>query len=140
MEERNNKTTSNTTENWQSELEAAQIREEALVPSKRKREASEDGLGHKVCRPKRGETLLQDAHLWILLALLLGARTLLGAKGIATRSDRTLLGAPGLTTRSKDATNGAVHKLDTSFQPSVPSIETINWKSTAKRPGELSSR
>ena len=77
------------------------------MPSKRKREASEDGLGHKVCRPKRGETLLQDAHLWILLALLLGARTLLGAKGIATRSDRTLLGAPGLTTRSKDATNGA---------------------------------
>ena len=35
-----------------------------------------------------------------------GSRTLLGAKGIATRSDRTLLGAPGLTTRSKDATRG----------------------------------
>ena len=32
-----------------------------------------------------------------------GARTLLGAKGIATRSKK-LLGAPGLTTRSKDAT------------------------------------
>ena len=31
-------------------------------------------------------------------------RTLLGAKGIATRSVRTLLGAPGLTTRSRDAT------------------------------------
>ena len=30
------------------------------------------------------------------------ARTLLGAKGIATRSDRTLLVAPGLTTRSKN--------------------------------------
>ena len=33
-------------------------------------------------------------------------RTLLGTKGIASRSVRTLLGAPGLTTRSKDATNG----------------------------------
>ena len=30
--------------------------------------------------------------------------TLLGTKGIATRSDQTLLGAPGRTTRSKDAT------------------------------------
>ena len=30
-------------------------------------------------------------------------RTLLGAPGIATRSDRTLLGAPGRTTRSNDA-------------------------------------
>ena len=41
-----------------------------------------------------------------LLALLLGARTLLGAPGIATRSilatsNKKLLGAPGLTTRSK---------------------------------------
>ena len=35
-----------------------------------------------------------------LLALLLGTRTLLGAKGIATRSKK-LLGAPGLTTRNK---------------------------------------
>ena len=33
----------------------------------------------------------------------LGARTLLGTKGIATRNKK-LLGAPGLTTRSKDAT------------------------------------
>ena len=36
-----------------------------------------------------------------LLALLLGARTLLGAKGIAT-SNKKLLGAPGIATRSKD--------------------------------------
>ena len=36
-----------------------------------------------------------------------GTRTLLGAKGIATRSKkaRTLPGAPGHTTRNKDATN-----------------------------------
>ena len=34
----------------------------------------------------------------------LGARTLLGGKGIATRSKRTLLGAPGIATRSKDTT------------------------------------
>ena len=39
------------------------------------------------------------------MALLLGARTLPGAKGIATRSKK-LLGAPGLTTRNKDATRG----------------------------------
>ena len=31
-------------------------------------------------------------------------KKLLGAPGIATRSDRTLLGAPGLTTRSKGIT------------------------------------
>ena len=35
---------------------------------------------------------------------------LLGAKGIATRSDRTLLVAPGPTTRNKDATFGAPSK------------------------------
>ena len=35
---------------------------------------------------------------------LLGARTLLGAKGIATRS-KNATRAPGLTTRSKDATS-----------------------------------
>ena len=35
--------------------------------------------------------------------IVLGARTLLGAPGIATRNKK-LLGAPGLTTRSKDAT------------------------------------
>ena len=39
----------------------------------------------------------------LLLALLLGARMLLGTKGIATRNKK-LLGAPVLTTRSKDAT------------------------------------
>ena len=39
----------------------------------------------------------------------LGARTLLGAPGIATRNKK-LLRAPGLTTRSKDATRGS--KLD----------------------------
>ena len=38
----------------------------------------------------------------------LGARKLLGAKGIATNGARKLLGAPGLTTRSKDATAFAV--------------------------------
>ena len=53
----------------------------------------------------------------LLLALLLGARTLLGAKGFATRSKdatralllgaRTLLGAKGIATRSKDATRGS---------------------------------
>ena len=43
------------------------------------------------------------------LLALLGARTLLGAPGIATRSkgiatrNKKLLGAPGLTTRSKDS-------------------------------------
>ena len=54
-----------------------------------------------------------------LLALSLGARTLLGAPGLTTRSKdatrgsalllgaRMLLGAPGLTTRSKDATRGS---------------------------------
>ena len=40
---------------------------------------------------------------------LLGARTLLGAPGIAT-SNKKLLGAPGLTTRSKDATSGSWHR------------------------------
>ena len=35
--------------------------------------------------------------------VLLGARTLLGAPGLAT-SSKKLLGAPGLTTRIKDAT------------------------------------
>ena len=33
-------------------------------------------------------------------------RTLLGAKGIATRNKK-LLGAPGMATRSKDATRGS---------------------------------
>ena len=37
-------------------------------------------------------------------------RTLLGAPGIATRSDRTLLGAPGIATRSKDVTRGSWHR------------------------------
>ena len=40
--------------------------------------------------------------------LLLGARTLLGAPGLTTRSKRTLLGAKGIATRSKDATRGSV--------------------------------
>ena len=39
-----------------------------------------------------------------LLALLLGARTLLGALLLGARM---LLGAPGRTTRSKDATRGS---------------------------------
>ena len=37
------------------------------------------------------------------------SKKLLGAKGIATRSDRTLLAAPGLTTRSKDVTRSKGH-------------------------------
>ena len=38
-----------------------------------------------------------------MLQSLLGARTLLGAPGLTTRS-KTLLGSPGIATRSKDAT------------------------------------
>ena len=41
------------------------------------------------------------------LALLLVARTLLGAPGLTTSSTDATNGAPGLTTRSNDATNGA---------------------------------
>ena len=40
-----------------------------------------------------------------VMAVLLGARTLLGAPGHTT--GRKLIGAPGLTTRSKDATRGS---------------------------------
>ena len=43
------------------------------------------------------------SYLALQRSILLGARTLLGAPGIAT-SSKKLLGAPGLTTRSKDAT------------------------------------
>ena len=43
------------------------------------------------------------------MAALLGKRTLLGAKGIATRSKK-LLGAPGLTTRNKAATRSKGHR------------------------------
>ena len=39
--------------------------------------------------------------------VLLGARTLLEAPGLTTRSKDATIGAPGLTTRSKDATIGA---------------------------------
>ena len=42
-----------------------------------------------------------------LLALLLGARTLLGAPGLATRSKDATNGVPGLTISSKDATRGS---------------------------------
>ena len=41
-----------------------------------------------------------------LLASLLGARMLLGAPGLTTRSKKPL-GAPGIATRSKDATRGS---------------------------------
>ena len=41
--------------------------------------------------------------------LTLGARTLVGAPGIATKNKK-LLGAPGLTTRSKDATRSKGHR------------------------------
>ena len=40
----------------------------------------------------------------LLYCLLLGARTLLGAPGLTTRSKK-LLGAPGIATRSKDTTS-----------------------------------
>ena len=40
-------------------------------------------------------------------AMLLGARTLLGAPGVATRSKGAIIGAPGIATRSKDATRGS---------------------------------
>ena len=81
--------------------------------------------------PYRGIKKLRSG----LLALLLGARTLLGAKGIATRSkdatsnkchassnkcltssNKKLLGAPGIATRSKDATRGTT-ELDNKNDP-----------------------
>ena len=40
---------------------------------------------------------------------LLGARTLLGAPGLTTRSKK-LLGAPGIAARSKDTTRGSWHR------------------------------
>ena len=44
--------------------------------------------------------------LLMLLASLLGARTLLGAPGLTTWNKK-LLGAPGIATRSKNATRGS---------------------------------
>ena len=44
-----------------------------------------------------------------LTGMIGGTRTLLGAKGIATRSKK-LLGAPGHTTRNKDATRNKGHR------------------------------
>ena len=43
-----------------------------------------------------------EKYIYIIQKYLLGARTLLGAAGIATRSKK-LLGAKGIATRSKDA-------------------------------------
>ena len=43
-----------------------------------------------------------------VLNIILGARTLLGAPGIATRNKK--LGAPGLTARSEDATRNKEHR------------------------------
>ena len=54
---------------------------------------------------------------------LLGARTLLGAPGIATRSKDATIGAPGIATRSKDATIGA------------PGIATRSKDATIGAPG-----
>ena len=75
----------------------------------------------EIVRPRRNEFLVQKRNLTHfaklrdatrgsgLLALLLGAMTLLGTKGIATRN-KELLGAPVLTTRSKDATRNKGHR------------------------------
>ena len=55
-----------------------------------------------------------------LLALLLGARTLLGALGLATRNKKLLV-ALGLTTRSQDATRGSMEfYLTFSFSQARP--------------------
>ena len=58
------------------------------------------------------QALLLARNSWPgLLALILGARMLLGAPGLkelaGTTSSKELLGAPGLATRSKDATRGS---------------------------------
>ena len=64
-----------------------------------------------------------------------GTRTLLGAKGIATRS-RTLLGAPGLTTRNKkllgaNIRDGTHQFYERSFAVSQDAVET--WPGSACR-------
>ena len=52
---------------------------------------------------------------------MVGARTLLGAKGIATRSKDATNGAPGRTTRSKDAIrNIMIHRIHLSKPPLSP--------------------
>ena len=51
---------------------------------------------------------LQRALRTRLLASLLGTRTLLGAKGIATSGKEAT--TPGVATRSKDATRGSGHR------------------------------
>ena len=74
-------------------------------------------------RGQEGLVLVKSAwelrELGAILASLLGARTLLGAPGLTTRSkkllrakgiatrSKKLLGAPGIATRSKDATRGS---------------------------------
>ena len=61
-----------------------------------------------------------------MLASLLGARTLLGAPGIATNtSNKKLLAAPGLTTWSKDATRG-------SFPVTNVLIPCLVWRESTK--------
>ena len=57
-----------------------------------------------------------------LISLLLGARTLLGAPGLNTRSKK-LLGAPGIATSNKDSTSmllGWRPLLGKSAKPSSP--------------------
>ena len=53
------------------------------------------------CSSVQGDADIMACSLVLLQTNVLGARTLLGAKDIATRSDRTLLGAPGRTTSNK---------------------------------------
>ena len=79
-------------------------------------------------------SLLGTRSYWGLLALLLGARTLLGAPGIATRSilttsNKKLIGTPGiaprsiLTTSSKKLPVSGVSRLCITLHRTLPVID-----------------
>ena len=59
---------------------------------------------------RSGPSSVLAPSLGPLLASLLGARRLLVAKGIATRSKDATRAAPGITTRSKKATSSKGHR------------------------------
>ena len=98
------------------------------------------------------QSLVVTRSYYGLLALLLGARTLLGAPGLTTRSkdatrgswhptkNKKLLGAPGLTTRSKDATRGSwpdvrgsYHRLLCPANPTPEAAIAIRMEAIASR-------
>ena len=71
---------------------------------------------------------LSTAKLVLLFSSPLGARTLLGARGLTTRSKK-LLGTKGIATRSKDAIRleaiASRHLIFTFVLPEIQSFELV---------------